>query len=50
MDCNPPDQMTMTMPMLTHMVSAGVMLDMNRMTRIERSVRSSLAASKRSPS
>ena len=35
------------MPMLTKMVSAGDMVDMNRITLTEWSVKSSLAASKR---
>ena len=47
MACSPPAQMTITMPMLTKMVSTGDMLDMNCITRTVRSVKSSLALSKR---
>ena len=42
--------MTMTMPTLMHIVSAGVIIDMSCMTAMERRVMSSFAASKRSPS
>ena len=48
MEWMPPSQMTMTMPMFTHIVRTGDMLDMIRITRTERSVKASLASSKRS--
>ena len=38
MDCNPPAQMTMTMPILIQTVNAGDMLDMNCITRTDSSV------------
>ena len=50
MEWMPPIQMTMTMPIFTHIVRTGDMLDMICITRTERSVKASLAASKRSPS
>lgn len=50
MACSPLAQITMTMPMFTKTVNAGDMVGMNRITLTEWSVKSSLAASKRSPS
>ena len=38
MDCIPPAQMTITMPMFIQTVNAGDMLDMNCMTRTDSSV------------
>ena len=40
----------MTTPMLMHIVSTGVIVDMSCMTAIDRSVMASFAASKRLPS
>ena len=49
-DCCPPKPITMTTPMLMHIVNAGVIVDMSCITRIDRTVMSSFAISKRCPS
>ena len=50
MDCAPPTAITITTPTLMHMVSAGCIIDMSRITLMERTVICSFALSKRSPS